>query len=229
MGTNRTPPGRPTAAGSGAGRSGAGRSGAGRPEATSHAAIEQVAFQLFARRGFEATTLDDIARGVGVSRRTLFRYYPSKNDIPWGQFDRTLDAFREILEATPAAVPLPEAVHRAVLAFNDFPDDAQPPHSERMRLILQTPALQAHSVLRYTQWRRVIAEFVAGRLGLEPEDLLPVAVGHLALAQALTAYERWLTDPGTRLLDLIDQTRHALDAFAADRPTGSGDDDHRHG
>lgn len=58
------------------------RSSVGRPEATSHAAIEEAAFALFAERGFEATTIDDIARAVGVSRRTLFRYYPSKNDIP---------------------------------------------------------------------------------------------------------------------------------------------------
>src|SRR6478752_5661725 len=71
--------------------------GPGRPEATSHAEIEQAAFRLFAERGFDGTTLGDIAAAVGVSRRTLFRYYPSKNDIPWGQFDRTLESFRRIL------------------------------------------------------------------------------------------------------------------------------------
>src|SRR4051812_46013561 len=61
---------------------------AGRPEATSHAEIEQAAFRLFGVRGFDGTTLNDIAAAVGVSRRTLFRYFRSKNDIPWGQFDR---------------------------------------------------------------------------------------------------------------------------------------------
>src|SRR3546814_15016183 len=68
-----------------------GKSLAGRPEATSHAEIEQVAFRLFAEHGFDGTTLSAIAEGVGVGRRTLFRYYASKNDIPWGQFDRTLE------------------------------------------------------------------------------------------------------------------------------------------
>lgn len=46
--------------------------------------------------------------------------------------------------AIPTDLTLHEAVHRGVLAFNEFPEDAQPPHLERMRLILETPTLQAH-------------------------------------------------------------------------------------
>jgi mycofactocin system transcriptional regulator len=186
------------------------RSLAGRPEATSHAAIEQAAFRLFAQRGFDATTLDAIAAEVGVGRRTLFRYYASKNDIPWGQFDRTLDGFREILNAMPEDLPLHDAVHRAVLAFNDFPESAEPPHRDRMRLILQTPTLQAHSVLRYAEWRGVIAEYVAGRLGLRPDDLIPRTIGQVSLALALSAYEQWLDYPTTSLRDLLDETMAAL-------------------
>lgn len=169
-------------------------SSVGRPEATTHAAIEQAAFRLFARHAFDATTLDAIAAEVGVGRRTLFRYYSSKNDIPWGQFDRTLDGFREILAAMPADLPVYEAVHKGVLAFNEFPEDAQPPHRERMRLILKTPTLQAHSVLRYGEWRQVIAVFVARRTGCEPGDLGPQTVAHASLAMALAAYEAWLGD-----------------------------------
>jgi TetR/AcrR family transcriptional regulator, regulator of mycofactocin system len=186
------------------------RSLVGRPEATSHAAIEQAAFKLFAERGFDATTLDAIAAEVGVGRRTLFRYYTSKNDIPWGQFDRTLSEFRRILEQMPRDIPLHEAVHRGVLAFNEFPDDAQPPHRERMRLILQTPTLQAHSVLRYGEWRAVIAEYVAGRLGLAPDDLLPRVVGQVSLAIALSAYEQWLPSGEASLQDLLDEGMGAL-------------------
>lgn len=187
----------------------------GRPEATSHAAIEQAAFRLFARHGFEATTLDAIAAEVGVGRRTLFRYYSSKSDIPWGQFDRTLDGFRVILDATPAELPVQEAVHRGVLAFNEFPENAHPPHRERMRLILETPALQAHSVLRYGEWRAVIADYVARRLDLSPEDLVPRVVGHVSLAIALSAYEQWLASPEASLAELLDTAmdslRHYLD------------------
>lgn len=180
----------------------AGRS-AGRPEATSHAEIERAAFRLFAERGFEQTTLDAIAAEVGVSRRTLFRYYRSKNDIPWGQFDLTLDHFRVLLDQQPTELPLWEAVHRAVRSFNEFPADAEPPHVERMRLILHTPALQSHSVLRYAQWRDAIAEHVAMRLDLAPTDQLPTLVGHVSLALAHAAYDAWLADPSASLPDLV--------------------------
>ncbi len=68
-----------------------------------------------------------------------------------------------------------------------------------MRLILTTPTLQAHSVLRYAQWRAVIAEHVALRLDLAPDDVLPRTVGHVSLALALTAYEAWLDDEDAHL------------------------------
>jgi TetR/AcrR family transcriptional regulator, regulator of mycofactocin system len=186
------------------------RATVGRPEATTHAAIEQAAFRLFADRGFERTTLEDIAAAVGVGRRTLFRYYASKNDIPWGQFDSTLDGFRSLLAGMPAELPLHEAVHRGVLAFNDFPDDAEPSHVERMRLILETPALQAHSTLKYAEWRAVIAEYVADRLGGEVDDLRPQLVAHVSLALALTAYEQWLRQPGSGLPALLAATMSTL-------------------
>lgn len=182
----------------------------GRPAATSHAEIEQVAFQLFERRGFEATTLDDIADAVGVGRRTITRYYRSKNDIPWGQFDRTLESFRSILAAMPASLPLHEAVRRGVLRFNDFPDDAMPRHRDRMRLLLTTPALQAHSVLRYAEWRQVIAEFVAARTGRDVADLLPQVVGQVSLAISITAYSAWLEDESADLAQLLDRAMTEL-------------------
>ena len=190
-----------------------GLSAVGRPVATSHGEIEQAAFRLFSERGFEGTTLDAIAAEVGVGRRTLFRYFESKNDIPWGQFDRTLEDFRQLLAATPTDLPLWEAVHRGVLAFNDFPTDAEPPHRDRMRLILTTPALQAHSVLRYAQWRAVIAEYVAGRLGLAADDLIPRTVGQVSLALALTAYDAWLADEHAELEEVLDRVMVGLRSF----------------
>ena len=185
----------------------------GRPPVTSHAEIERAGFRLFARRGFDGTTLDAIAAEVGISRRTLLRYYDSKNDIPWGRFSETLDGFRATLAATSNEVPLHEAVHAAVLAFNRFDLDAHPSHRERMQLILTTPTLQAHSVLRYGEWRQVIAEYVALRLGLRPDDLLPRTVGQVSLALTLSAYTHWLDHPELALHDLIDTAMNGLRSY----------------
>jgi mycofactocin system transcriptional regulator len=177
----------------------------GRPPATDHDAIERAAFALFAERGFEATTIDDIATAAGIGRRTLFRYYPSKNDIPWGQFDESLVRLRAHLEAMPPDVPVYRAVHEAVLAFNRLAPAAIPQHRQRMQLLLTTPALQAHSVLRYAQWRSTIAEFVAARLGLAASDLLPRTIGQVTLAISLSAYEHWLQQDEQPLEDLLDR------------------------
>ncbi|MEO3936546.1 mycofactocin system transcriptional regulator [Dermatophilaceae bacterium Soc4.6] len=193
---------------------------AGRPEVTSPAQIEQAAFRLFAEQGFDDTTLEAIAAEVGVGRRTLFRYYRSKNDIPWGQFDRTLDAFRTNLASMPDDLPLHEAVGRAVMLFNAFPADALPSHADRMRLIMQTPTLRAHSVLRYAEWRRCIAVHAATRLGLDPDDLVPELVGQVSLALTLTAYERWLRDPAVDVTALLEEAMAALRTYVGE--TGAG-------
>jgi TetR/AcrR family transcriptional regulator, regulator of mycofactocin system len=182
----------------------------GRPPATSHAEIERAAFRLFAQRGFDGTTLDAIAAELGISRRTLLRYYDSKNDIPWGRFAETLDGFRATLAAMPHDLPLHRAVQVAVLAFNRFDLDAHPSHRERMQLILTTPTLQAHSVLRYGEWRRVIAEYVAQRLGIGADDLLPRTVGQVSLALTLSAYTHWLDHPDRDLHDLLEEAMAAL-------------------
>lgn len=177
---------------------------------TSHGDIERAAFALFAQHGFEGTTLEDIASAVGVGRRTLFRYFESKNDIPWGQFADSLEGFRQILAAMPSDLPVWEAVHRGVVAFNDFDTDTMPVHRQRMTLILSTPALQAHSVHQYAEWREVIAEYVADRRGLDSHDILPLVAGHVSLALAMTAYEQWLTTEGTDLKPFVDAAMSSL-------------------
>jgi mycofactocin system transcriptional regulator len=188
----------------------------GRPPATSHAAIEAAAFRLFAERGFEVTTLDDIAAAVGVGRRTLFRYFPSKYDIPWGEFGQSLAHFRATLTAMPGELPLWSAVHRGVVLFNTFDPAVIPQHRLRMTLILQTPSLQAHSVLMYEQWRTVIAEYVAERRGLKATDALPVTIGHVSLALAISSYEQWLRQPLSSLTDLLENSLDSLRSYLGD-------------
>jgi TetR/AcrR family transcriptional regulator, regulator of mycofactocin system len=184
----------------------------GRRRVTSRVELEHVAFGLFAQQGFEQTTVDDIAAAAGIGRRTFFRYFPSKNDVPWGMFELELDRMRARLKACPPEVPLMDAIRVALVDFNTVDPEQIPRHRERMTLILRVPALLAHSTLRFAAWRQVVAEFVAERTGLRPDALAPQTIAHAVLGVAVAAYEQWLDDPDADLGGLLDSAMRQLAA-----------------
>ncbi|HLF40411.1 MAG TPA: mycofactocin system transcriptional regulator [Acidimicrobiia bacterium] len=189
----------------------------GRPPVTTRFELERVALDLFIRNGFAETTLDDIAAAAGIARRTFFGYYSSKNDVVWGDFDALLRGMEEWLLKAPDDVPLLRTLAEAVVRFNDLPPEAVPAHRQRMSLILHVPALQAHSTLRYADWRGVVTRFAARRLGLRVDSLMPNLIGHLALGTALVAYEQWLGNERADLATLL------TEAFGAWEIRGLGD------
>lgn len=171
----------------------------GRRRSTTPDHITDVAIELFTARGFAEVSVDDVAQAAGISRRTLFRYYASKNAILWGEFDSHLAHLRELLDTVGPGVPLGEALRAALLAFNTFDDSETVQHRQRMRVILQTAELQAYSMTMYAGWREVIAEFVARRSGAKTTDLAPQTVAWTLLGVALSAYEHWLGDESVPL------------------------------
>ncbi len=171
----------------------------GRRRSTTPHHITDVALGLFAERGFTEVSVDDVAQAAGIARRTLFRYYASKNAIPWGDFEAHLQHLREVLDDVEPQVPLGTALRAALLAFNTFDESETVRHRQRMRVILQTPELQAYSMTMYAGWREVIAEFVARRSAAEPTDLAPQTVAWMMLGVALSAYEHWLDDESVPL------------------------------
>ena len=189
---------------------GSGAERAGRPPVTTAAELERVALDLFVRHGFAATTVDDIAAAAGISRRTFFRYYGSKKDVVWGDFDEGLREMAAVLRAYGDDVPLRDALRSAVVSFNALPAEAVPAHRQRMELILHVPELQAHGTLRYAAWRAVIADFAAARLRVPVVDLLPQVIGHVALGAALAAYGEWLTRDGADLGRLLHEAFSAV-------------------
>jgi mycofactocin system transcriptional regulator len=182
---------------------GPGRAAPGRRPISSRARISALAIGLFTTRGFEETSVDDIAEAAGIARRTLFRYYSSKNEIPWGEFDDHLGELRGLLAQIPTDIPMADALVDALVVFNRVPPEDLENHRRRMSLLLGVPALQAHSMIMYADWRHVIAEFCAARLGLDENDHLPQTIGWLCLGAALAAYEQWLADPDADLEELI--------------------------
>ncbi len=191
----------------------------GRRPSTSANELERAAFDLIGRKGFDATTVEDIAESVGISKRTFFRYFESKNDVVWGSFGDQLRVMRAHFARCPADQPLMDAIRTVVVEFNRFDVDQLPWHRKRLDLILNVPALQAHSTLRYSDWRAVVSEFAAERLGLRADDLIPRAVGYATLGVAIAAYEHWLADPQTDLTELLDE---ALRSLAAGFPDNAG-------
>src|ERR1700740_3853458 len=92
----------------------------GRRRSTTPQHITDVALRLFADRGFAEVSVDDVAQAAGIARRTVFRYYGSKNAIPWGDFDAHLQHLRELLEHVDPAMWLWEAVRVGLWSFETF-------------------------------------------------------------------------------------------------------------
>ncbi len=200
----------------------------GRPRTSSREEVSEIALRLFVRRGFEQTTLQDVADAVGVSKRTLLRYFPSKNDIVWGAFDEQLQALRARLADADPTRPMMDVLREAVVAFNDYGEAVLPELRDRMTLITSVPALQAHSMLRYADWCAVIAEFVARRLSLEPDHQFPQVIASAALGTAMATYRCWVVDPDLDLLAALDEAFRLLaagfdaQALGAGRPAHAG-------
>lgn len=184
----------------------------GRRRSTTQGHIADVALELFATYGFSDVSVDDIAAAAGIARRTLFRYYPSKNAIPWGDFSSHLQHFAALLENSDPGVPVRAALRAALLDFNTFDDSESARHRQRMRVILQTAELQAYSMTMYEGWRDVVAEFVARRNGCRANDLVPQTHAWLMLGVALAAYQYWLADDSVALRQAL---ADAFDSAAA--------------
>jgi mycofactocin system transcriptional regulator len=185
--------------------------GRGRPPRTSRDSVERAALRLFAARGFDGTTVEDIAAELGVGRRTVFRYFPSKNDIVWGDFDRVLGRLRDELDGQGEDTAVIDALAAAAIASNRYPPEQLPELRTRMTLITTVPALQAHSALRYADWRGVVTDYVARRRHERPEDLVPQTVAFAALGASMAAFSVWVARGG----DLECRLRDAYAALAS--------------
>ncbi|MEW1695718.1 TetR family transcriptional regulator [Streptomyces sp. NPDC093249] len=175
--------------------------------------LSEAALQLLALKGFDAVTIDEIAATAGVSKRTFFRYFASKEDVVVQFLVDMGTGMRAALASRPGgerpSVALRHAVWVSMAACADHSDRAL----RVVRLILRTPALRARFLERQDQWRDDLAAELAQRLGLDPDtDLYP----RLAAGTALTAFDavlrRWSGSDGTE--DPAELTRRAFATIA---------------
>lgn len=169
----------------------------GRPALTSAHDLAAVAQSLFVERGFDRTSVDDIAAAAGVSRRTFFRYFSTKADVLWVESPTEIATFRRQLAQAPPSEPWPESIVRAAPAALHHPPEDRTWMLHRAQLLLTEPAVQENAALRHAEWRRVATEFVAGRPNAT--DLLAIAAGHATLAATLAAHEYWIAHPDGEL------------------------------
>jgi mycofactocin system transcriptional regulator len=189
----------------------------GRPPVTSARELELVALRLFSEQGFEQTTVDEIATVAGIGRRTFFRYFDSKADVLWSQFDTEVSNIRALLIDVPEDLSVMAAVRRVVIAANHYNAEDVPELRVRINLIRSVPALAASAAIHYAAWERAVSDFVARRINQSPDSLYPLAVGRATLATCRAAYEQWAVRADADLTVYLDA---ALGALA----TGFNDD-----
>jgi mycofactocin system transcriptional regulator len=184
----------------------------GRPPGTSRRELELIALRLFTDQGFESTTIEQIAVQAGVSKRTFFRYFSSKANVLWSEFDREVGTIHAALAGVPAGVPMMDAIRRAVVTANHYGPQDVPELRMRMNLIGCVPALQSSAAVHYDAWERAISDFVATRIGQPADSLYPLAVGRATLAACRAAYDRWSARADADLTYYLDAALAALAA-----------------
>jgi TetR/AcrR family transcriptional regulator, regulator of mycofactocin system len=156
--------------------------------------LEAVALELFAMRGFDAVTVDDLAAAGGVGRRTFFRYFPTKLDVVLGELDDALAALVTTLRTVASADPV-TACREAFRQVNAYADGDVPVLRRRLRLIETVPEVSARAGVRYAAWERAVAVDAAARWGCDPAELRPQVFARVVVAAMRGVFTTWLDEP----------------------------------
>ncbi len=158
--------------------------------------LARIAIELFARHGFEAVTVDEIAKTAGISSRTFFRYFASKDDIVLDLASHLQDRLLAVFEARPAAEGAVEALrHAFALTARITPEDR-----DRVlqvgRILGSSPALRLASYGRPWADGAPLLDRVAARMGAGPDDPRPRIVVAAMTAVATTEWYAWVDEDG---------------------------------
>jgi AcrR family transcriptional regulator len=167
--------------------------------------IVRAAWRLFARRGFDAVTVADIARAANVSEKTVFNYFPAKEDLVFHRREERIAVLIDAVRSRPPGTPLLEPFRAWTLAFLDQVERG--PIEEIVaipRLVMQSRALRERLFIRWEEEAALLAELIAQERGL-PGDSLEASVVARALAWThrialRTAFARLLAGEDRRLV-----------------------------
>lgn len=161
-------------------------------------ALQQTALTLFVENGYDDTTTDEIAEGAGVSPRTFFRYFPTKESVLFAGSYGWYQTFTEHYLAQPASASDIEAIHQTLV-------DLAPELAKRRKALdLYEQAVASSATLRggvqdhVQQDIATLAEAIAQRRGLAEADESCTLLAAVVLVTYRRAVLRWLAGPATK-------------------------------
>lgn len=167
-------------------------------------ALASAALDLFHARGFEAVTVEEIATAAGVSRRTFFRYYESKEDVMVEHLDKEGEQLLAALAARPLDEPPLLAIRNALIQAMEYSLKEPDIIRDTTRLLRETSGLRRAVMERRSRLEERVAAMMTQRLGTTNEDNTPMLLAFLTRALNDTAFNAWYdheTDDITRLID----------------------------
>jgi len=171
--------------------------------------LQEAALALYGERGFENTTVAEIAERAGLTERTFFRHYADKREVLFGG----ADAFTEALAGTVANAPASEAPIDAVTAGLEaaaaLPQDREFSR-RRQAIIAASPELQERELSKFASLSASLAGTLRERGLGEPAATL---TAELAIAVFRVAFERWIE--GSDDQDFRQLIRESLDQLRA--------------
>ena len=148
--------------------------------------IAQVAVRLFAERGYDHTTLAEIAEAADVAPRTIFAYFESKEDILLCGERSFLDDLKRRLDERPAGTTTVDALREFLSTI--------PPQDEddllRKKVMSENPDLQMKAHAGHTRLEPMLAESIAKDLGAQPDDLQPMLAAASVTAAFISVRDR---------------------------------------
>jgi AcrR family transcriptional regulator len=165
-------------------------------------AIEAAAWRLFARKGFDHTTVEDISAAADIAPRTFFRYFETKDAVLFGSWREDLAEFAALLDARPSDEPPLTALAGALLAILDRLEADAPANAQRSRI-----ARASRQVSDYKRevilpaWADTMSSALARRLDVDPTtDLRPTLYAGVAVAALDAASSVWSASGGVQSL-----------------------------
>jgi AcrR family transcriptional regulator len=173
-------------------------------------AIVQAAFELFDERGFDGTTVAEIAERAEIAPRTFFAYFPTKDDVVFHDFEEKYAQAETWLREREPGTNAFDALRAGVEESLEAPDAAHLREKQcRVRMVRESESLAAHDQFLMRKFAGLVGEAVADDLGVPPDDVGP----RLVSAAMAAAIELMQDAPDTGDVEAAKRTLDTLLAF----------------